>query len=120
MSRSLAKVKDDNVFIPDSSIILDRLNPLIVQTADDIKACSNVCDIYMKKSLLAKVMSGPLWDAKLLGFVKLFRERRQAFVSALTLDANSKGDNTANVNLDDIERRTQTLNEKFSFIIILS
>jgi hypothetical protein len=54
---------------PDGRSIEDRLKSIVERTADDIKKCSNVCDTYAKKKLLAKVFRGPAWDDKLLSWV---------------------------------------------------
>ena len=69
----------DNLIAPDGMSIEDRLRPLVEQAADDIKWCSNVCDTYMKKRLLARVALARIWDAKLLEFVRLFNNRRLEF-----------------------------------------
>ncbi|KAI0265555.1 hypothetical protein BC834DRAFT_987866 [Gloeopeniophorella convolvens] len=75
----LRDVRDDEVVAPGQVSLEDRLGSLVSRTADDIKQCSNACDTYAKKKLLAKVFQGPMWDAKLLSFVSLFTKRRTDF-----------------------------------------
>jgi hypothetical protein len=77
---------------------------------DDIKACSNVCDAYMKKRLLARVLLSSVWDAKLLGFIELFATRRQEFEFELTV-RTTRGVDKANVKLD-------VINEQSAYIYI--
>jgi len=100
-------------------IIKDRLKSLAERTADDIKLCSNVCDTYVKKRLLAKVILASIWDAKLLEFVQLFNQRRRDFELELSIHIN-QGVDRVNAKLDTVGHETHVLNEKSSFIIILS
>ena len=116
---SLKDVENDKLIAPDGTNIEDRVKSLVERTADDIKTCSNVCDAYMKKRLLAKVLLGSLWDAKLLEFVKLFAVRRQEFVFELTMHT-SKGVDKANVKLEDIGNATRELNKQFGYTYISS
>ena len=104
---------------PDGTSIEDRLRALVMRTADDIKQCSNVCDTYKKKRLLAKVISASIWDTKLLEFVRLFNQRRREFEFELSIHT-SQGVNRANAKLDTVQHETHALNIKSSFIIILS
>jgi hypothetical protein len=113
-SRSLKDVEDDKVIAPDGTNIEDRLKSLVERTADDIKTCSNVCDAYMKKRLLAKVMLSSLWDMKLLDFVELFATRRREFEFELTMHT-SKGVDKANAELGAIRKE---LKEQFGYLYI--
>ena len=119
ISRSLKEVENDKLIAPDGASIEDRLRSLVARTVDDIKLCSNVCDTYVKKRLLAKVMLGSIWDAKLLEFVQLFTKRRQEFEFELSIHT-SQGVDKANIKLDIVGHETHILNEKSSFISILS
>ena len=118
-SRSLKEVENDKLIAPDGASIEDRLRFLVERTVDDIKVCSNVCDTYVKKRLLAKVMLGSIWDAKLLEFVQLFTKRRQEFEFELSIHTG-QGVDKANIKLDIVGHETHILNEKSSFISILS
>jgi hypothetical protein len=118
-SRSLKDVENDRLIAPDGTNIEDRLKSLVERTADDIKTCSNVCDAYMKKRLLAKVLLSTLWDARLLDFVKLFAKRRREFEFELTMHTN-QGVDKANVKLDAIGNAAKELNEQFGFLYLCS
>jgi hypothetical protein len=109
---SLKDMENDKLIAPDGKSIEDRLKILVERTADDIKTCSNVCDAYMKKRLLAKVLLGSVWDAKLLDFVKLFAMRRQEFEFELTMHTSQSVDK-ANLKLDSIGEVMKALDEKF-------
>ncbi len=110
MSCSLKGMGNDKLNAPDGINIKDRLKSLAERTVDDIKKCSNVCDAYMKKRPLARVLLSSLWNAKLLEFVKLFATRHQEFEFELTIHT-SRGIDKANVKLD-------TINEQFAYIYL--
>jgi hypothetical protein len=110
ISCSLKGLENDKLIAPDGTNIKDRLKSLVERTADDIKKCSNVCDAYMKKRPLARVLLSSLWDAKLLEFVELFTTRRQEVEFELTI-RTSRGVDKANVKLDAI-------NEQFAYIYL--
>ena len=78
------------------------------KTAEDIKTCSNVCDTYMKKSLLAKVIMSNAWDKKLLYFVNLFSERRHDFQWHLIQYTSVIVDKT-NATVNDIKEQSGCL-----------
>jgi len=112
---SLRDVKNDRIIAPDGINIEDRLKSLVERTADDIKACSNMCDAYTKKRPLAKVLLSSVWDAKLLDFVKLFAQRCHEFQFELTIHTN-QGVDKANVKLDAIGYATRELGEQFGYL----
>jgi hypothetical protein len=118
-SRSLNGMEDDKLVAPDGTNIEDRLKALVERTADDIKACWNVCDAYMKKRPLAKVLLSSLWDAKLLDFVELFATRRREFEFELTRHA-SQGIDKANVKLDLVGSATKEIKEQFGSLYLCS
>jgi hypothetical protein len=107
----------DKLVGPDGRNIADRLSPLVEKTAEDIKSCSNICDTYSKKKLLAKVFQGPLWDAKLLGYVRLFSKRRQDFEFELSIHTG-RGVKEANAKLNTIDDQSKMLNKKFVHIFL--
>jgi len=90
----------------------NRLELLSERTAKYIKECSNVCDTYVKRGLLSKVIFASTWDTKLLGFMQLFGVLRRKFVFELSIHT-SKGVDMANDKLD-------VFNTKSSFVIIFS
>jgi hypothetical protein len=113
-SHSLRGIENDKLIAPDGISIEDRLKSLVDRTADEIKMCSNVCDAYMKKTPLAKVLMSAVWDAKFLGFVQLFATRRQEFEFELMIHT-SQGVDKANAKLDLIGDATRTLNEQLGY-----
>jgi len=114
-SHSLKGIEYDKPTAPDGTNIKDRLKPLVERTADDIKVCLNLCDAYMKKRPLARVLQRSLWDERLLEFIQLFATRRQEFEFELTM-CTSRGVDKANLKLDVIGNATKELNEQFSYL----
>jgi hypothetical protein len=116
-SRSLKGVENDKLIAPDgtNTAIKDRLKSLVERTAVDIKMCSNECDAYTKKRLLAKLFQSSIWDARFLDFVKLFATRRQEFQFELAMHT-SQGVDKANLKLDAIGDATKELNEQFGYL----
>ena len=105
-------MQGDKLIAPDGRSIEERFRSLVERTADDIKLCSNICDTYAKKKLLAKVFLGSIWDVKLLSYVTLFSKRRKEFEFELSIHTN-QGVDKANIKLDNIGNTTQALDEKF-------
>ena len=91
---------------------LAAIEDLLKKTAEDIRTCSNVCDTYMKKRPLAKVIMSNAWDKKLLYFVNLFSERRQSFEFHL-IWSTSGIVNKTNATVNDINDTTRELREQF-------
>jgi hypothetical protein len=108
----LKGVENDKLSVPDGISIEDRLKSLVERTADDIKPCSNVCDTYMKKRLLAKLSLSSVWDARLVDFVQLFAIRRQEFEFELTMHKSQVVDK-ANSKLDFIGEAMKAPDETF-------
>ena len=111
-SCSLEDVETEKEVAPDGRSIDNQLKLLVERTADDIMRCSNVCDAYMKKQLLAKVLLGPVWDEKLLEFVTLFAQRRRDLQFELTIHIN-QGLYKTDSKLGDIAYGLNGLDEKF-------
>ncbi|KAI0040172.1 hypothetical protein FA95DRAFT_1550018 [Auriscalpium vulgare] len=107
----LHDVRDEKLVAPDKTTIEDRLRALVEKTADDIKACSNACDAYCKKKLLAKVFQGPLWDAKLLSFVDLFEKRRTDIEFALSVHTTETLE-AMTAKLSTVDASTKQVNAK--------
>ncbi|KAI0249342.1 hypothetical protein BJV78DRAFT_1155917 [Lactifluus subvellereus] len=105
MMSVLVRLKDVQPVAPDGKTIEDRLRSLTERTAGDIKHCANVCDTYMKRRFLAKVVLCPFWDDEFVKLVKRFRQRRQEFVHELSIHISLK----ANVQLDPIGDATKAL-----------
>lgn len=110
--RRLQNVHDEQSIAPDGRSIEDRMSALVNKTADDIKACSNACDTYSKKRLLAKVFQGPMWDTKLVAFAGSFTKRRTEFEFALSVHT-ALGVDQLNSKVSAVMDTTQMMNQKF-------
>ncbi|KAI0265382.1 hypothetical protein BC834DRAFT_825189 [Gloeopeniophorella convolvens] len=114
----LRDMHDEQIVSPDQTTLEDRLKTLVETTAKDIKECSNTCDAYAKKTLLAKVVQGPMWDSRLLTFVSMFNKRRTEFEFALSIHT-SLGVDSANTKLDGLGEAAEQLNAKMNTMLAL-
>ncbi|KAI0038791.1 hypothetical protein FA95DRAFT_1505041, partial [Auriscalpium vulgare] len=114
----LQDIRDEKVVAPDKTTIEDRLKSLVERTAEDIKACSNACDTYCKKKLLAKVFQGPLWDTKLLSFVDVFEKRRTAIEFALSIH-NTETLEAMTAKLSNVDNSTKQVNAKIDVLMTM-
>ncbi|KAL6302032.1 hypothetical protein BKA93DRAFT_737677 [Sparassis latifolia] len=107
MMAILVQLKDmkDGDSEQSGTTIKDRLQGLVEQTVDDIKACANACDTYSRKKLIVKVLKGPLWNMNLVRFVGVFTERRSQFAFALTVHTGL-GMDQANISLTEINAKS--------------
>jgi hypothetical protein len=80
------------------------LKTLAEGAAKDIKECANVCDVYAKKTDLAKLILSPVWDTRLLNFTGRFTKWRNDFQSELIVGIH-EGVDKANVKLDDMSKK---------------
>ena len=115
---------------PDGTTIKSRLKTLVHQAAQDIKACSNACDIYSKKKLvgpcpsfpyllsddlestLVKVLKSTSWNENLADFSRTFTTRRSEFKFALMIHT-TRGVDAANEKLGDMDEKINMLLELF-------
>ncbi|KAI0041306.1 hypothetical protein FA95DRAFT_1611128 [Auriscalpium vulgare] len=84
----------------------------------EMKDMMGVLKELVHKKLLAKVFQGPVWDGKLLAFVKLFTERRTQFVFELSIHT-SKGVDKANTKLDGVDSTTKKIDEKMDAMVAM-
>ncbi|KAM5542129.1 hypothetical protein V8D89_004212 [Ganoderma adspersum] len=63
----------------------DWLEKLAEKMAKDIKDCANLCDMFIKKKLLARVFKSPVWAEKFAGFVEVFENCKAEFKFALMM-----------------------------------
>ncbi|KAI0042039.1 hypothetical protein FA95DRAFT_1500564 [Auriscalpium vulgare] len=114
----LQDIRDNKVVAPDKTTIEDRLKSLVEKTAEDIKACSNACDTYCKKKLLAKVFQSALWDSKLLSFVDVFEKRRTAIEFALSIHTAETVE-AMTAKLSSVDDSTKQVNAKIDVLMTI-
>ncbi|GJJ12736.1 hypothetical protein Clacol_006981 [Clathrus columnatus] len=114
----LQDVKDVDVKAPDGTTMEARLQGLSHTTANDIKACANLCDTYTKKKLVVKVLNSTSWESRLIQYVDLFTKRKTEFQFALTIHTAS-GVDTANQKIDGLRTVNDDINQKMDMILVL-
>lgn len=107
----LGNMADVEKCAPDGSSIKGRIQILCKTVATDIRACSNACDTYSRTKIYVKILSGPLWDGKLTGFVATFTKRRNEFEFALSIHTAVTIDGVSQT-LGDVAKTTQETNER--------
>ncbi|KAJ7188394.1 hypothetical protein C8R46DRAFT_19344 [Mycena filopes] len=112
----LKNVNDPEAVAPDGSTIKGRMQEIVKNTADDIKACANACDAYSKKKLVTKILKGPVWEGKLVKFAAVFVKRRSEFEFALAIHT-AVGVDQANQTLGSVDKTTQEMNEKMDMMM---
>ena len=68
--------------------------------------------VDFRKKILVKIFAGPIWEERLLEFVKIFTNRRKEFGLALTIHT-AVGVDEANTKLDTVDERTAELSQKY-------
>ncbi|KAI0795577.1 hypothetical protein C8Q75DRAFT_803447 [Abortiporus biennis] len=80
------------------------LQEISKKTAKDIKKCGNVCDAYLRTSLVVKFLKAESWKSKLLEFVEIFDDRRREFQMAVSIHT-AKGVDDMHDTLKSIEQK---------------
>jgi len=97
--------------LPEDSSAASGIEKLCKKTANDIHECSNCCDVYSRKKLIVKCLSGSIWDERLKKFVQLFSDRRNEFMFAMSIHV-TVGVEELKEGVMDIKAFTQDTNEK--------
>ncbi|KAH7909808.1 hypothetical protein BJ138DRAFT_1010091 [Hygrophoropsis aurantiaca] len=113
----LRYVKDSRQPLPDDTTIEGRMEGLMKQIANDITTCGNLCDTYTKKSLVAKVFKGPIWEIRLAEFADIFLGRRKEIALALSIHTTLAVD-SANRMLTDLREDIDTVHDKLDMLLV--
>ncbi|KAF9242644.1 hypothetical protein BU15DRAFT_60359 [Melanogaster broomeanus] len=113
----LRYVRDPKQLFPDGTTIEGRMQQLMKDIADDITNCGNICDAYTKKSLVAKVFKGPVWEGRLADFADTFVRRRQEIELALSIHT-TLGVDSANRALSDLQEGLQAVHDKLNMLLL--
>jgi len=68
-------------------------------------------DTGFRRKLLVKIFAGPIWEGRLLEFVKVFTGRREEFQLALAIHTTA-GVDAANLKLDTANEQTAELTRR--------
>ena len=68
-----------------------------------------MCDTFLKKRLIVKVLKGPIWADKLAGFVQTFADRKADFQFALAM-------HSANT-MSDVKKQNYEIDAKYVLLI---
>ncbi|KAF9220899.1 hypothetical protein BS17DRAFT_820097 [Gyrodon lividus] len=113
----LRYVRDPKQLFPDGTTLEGRMQQLMKDIADDITNCGNICDAYTKKSLVAKVFKGPVWETRLADFADTFVRRRQEIELALSIHT-TLGVDSANHALSDLQDGLRSVHDKLDMLLM--
>ncbi|KAJ6608432.1 hypothetical protein B0H10DRAFT_2226840 [Mycena sp. CBHHK59/15] len=100
---------------PDGTTLRDRLQGRMEAIAKDITACGSACDVYMKKSFLAKTIKSKIYEGRLAGYVASFATHKQEIGfalkvhTALGVDAANRKLDAAGAQLQSADAHLRTL-----------
>ncbi|KAF5372882.1 hypothetical protein D9758_001516 [Tetrapyrgos nigripes] len=73
----LRHIRDPDEKLVDGFSIQDRLSGLVEQIAMDIEEMGSVCEAYLKKGFIAKILHHQFWDERLSNYADVFNENRR-------------------------------------------
>ncbi|KAF9447894.1 hypothetical protein P691DRAFT_705890 [Macrolepiota fuliginosa MF-IS2] len=111
----LRRIKDQDEVGPDGMILKDRLQPLMERIARDIKECGSACDVYLKKSFIAKTLKSKIYEGRLADYAAKFMDYRDQLDKDLTVHI-ALGVDAANEKLDTQSIKLQTIEEKLDLL----
>ncbi|THH27686.1 hypothetical protein EUX98_g6507 [Antrodiella citrinella] len=91
----LKDVMELNDLGPDGNTLASKLEPLCRQVAEDVKACANTCDAFLKQYLLPKVLKMEEWYDQLVSYVLIFARKRSELQLAVAIHTARTGDEVA-------------------------
>ncbi|KAJ7065527.1 hypothetical protein C8F01DRAFT_982091, partial [Mycena amicta] len=96
---------------PDGTPIQDRMMGILQSIANDITACGNQCDVYLKKSFLSKTLKSKIYESRLAGYASKFDDHKKEIVFELHVHT-ALGVDSANKKLDTQEGHLMSLEFK--------
>ncbi|KIM45643.1 hypothetical protein M413DRAFT_344967 [Hebeloma cylindrosporum] len=89
----------------------------MVTIAKDVKSCGSVCDVYLKKSFLAKTIKSSTYESRLSDYIDRFDDHRRKLELAFAMHT-SLGVDAANNKLDAQSQRLRDIEEKLDTIAL--
>ncbi|KXN81068.1 hypothetical protein AN958_06141, partial [Leucoagaricus sp. SymC.cos] len=111
----LRRIRDPDEVGLDGTILKDRMQPLMAQIAQDIKECGSACDVYLKKSFIAKTLKSKFYEVRLAEFVTKFIDYADKLDKALTVHI-ALGVDAANEKLDDQSAKLDSIKQKLDVL----
>ncbi|KAF5348142.1 hypothetical protein D9756_010780 [Leucocoprinus leucothites] len=111
----LRRIGDPEEIGPDGTVLKDRMQPLMEQIARDIKECGSACDVYLKKTFIAKMLKSKIYEGRLAGYTPKFMDYRDQLDKALTVHI-ALGVDAANVKLDSQSSQLDSIEEKLDML----
>ncbi|KAJ7762637.1 hypothetical protein B0H16DRAFT_1311844, partial [Mycena metata] len=107
----LRHIRDPEEKGPDGTTLKDRMSGLMESIAKDITTCGSACDVYMKKSFLAKTVKSKIYESRLAGYVMNFANDKKEIGFALKVHT-ALGVDAANKKLDGQDEHLKNIEGK--------
>ncbi|KAJ7429390.1 hypothetical protein B0H11DRAFT_2409490 [Mycena galericulata] len=114
----LRHMRDPQEKGPDGATLTERFSSLMESIAKDITSCGSACDVYTKKSLIAKTLKSKIYESRLAGYATKFANHKTEIGfalkvhTALGVDAANKKLDGQDVHLKAIEEKMEALFRK--------
>ncbi|KAF7296411.1 Protein kinase domain-containing protein [Mycena chlorophos] len=100
---------------PDGTPLQERMAAVIQAIADDITSCGSACDVYIKKSFIAKTLKSKIYESRLAGYASKFEEHKKQIKFELQIHT-ALGVDAANQKLDSAQDHLVSLEAKMEAI----
>ncbi|KAJ7131765.1 hypothetical protein C8R43DRAFT_895670, partial [Mycena crocata] len=107
----LRHMRDPEEKGPDGTTLKDRMSGLMQSIADSVTQCGSACDLYMKKSFLAKTIKSKIYEGRLAGYVTMFADHKKEIGFALKVHT-ALGVDAANKKLDGQDVHLRLIEDK--------
>lgn len=113
----LQHIQDVDQVLPDGSCIQGRLRTVLQDLETDIKMCGNICDKYMKKSTIAKIVKASIYEQRLADCALAFAQRRRDLELAMGIHTLI-GVESANRSLLMQTNSMHTMDDKLNMLLL--
>ncbi|KAF7370161.1 Protein kinase domain-containing protein [Mycena sanguinolenta] len=97
---------------PDGETLKDRLVPIIVSIVEDIKSCSNACDLYMKKRSFVKLIKAQIFEERFANYVARFSEHKRRLMLAMSIGTTSLNVRVMQSQVEELFQKLETPRER--------
>ncbi|KAJ6573432.1 hypothetical protein DFH09DRAFT_916098 [Mycena vulgaris] len=109
----LRHMRDPQEKGPDGTTLSDRFTGLMESIAKSITACGSACDVYVKKSFLAKTLKSKIYEGRLAGYITMFAGHKADIGFALKVHT-ALGVDAANKKLDGQDTHLKLIEEQMA------
>ncbi|THV00763.1 hypothetical protein K435DRAFT_963848, partial [Dendrothele bispora CBS 962.96] len=113
----LGAISPEQKSVKQKLTVRDRLESLCEKIAEDIKSCGNLCDAYLKKRVIVRMLKSPIYEARFEECAQNFEERHKELLLALLM-FTTKGVHSANASLLETKETLRSAQENINLILL--